>query len=104
VAKRERKWVWAIVAATVVVSAAVLALRATLFNRDDAQQACVAYLQSVMSETIDASAVTTTVPEPFFPSMMKKRFRTTCTYGDRKVAMESDPFGEWRVVSDSGLD
>jgi hypothetical protein len=96
--------VWAIIATVAVVGAAVLALRATLFNRDDARQACVAYLRSVTSETIDASAVTTTVPEPFFPSKMKKRFRTTCTYGDRKVALESEPFGEWRVVSDSGLD
>lgn len=103
-AKRERKWVWGIVALAVVAGVAVFALRGALFNRDDAHEACVAYLKSVTSQDVDASAVTASVPEPFFPNKLKKRFRTTCTYGDRKIVMESDPFGEWRVVSDTGLD
>lgn len=95
---------WGIVAALVVVGTGLLAVRAVVFNRDDAQQACVAYLRSVASGKIDEAAVTATVPEAFFPTKLHKRFRSTCTYRGRVVVMESDPFGDWEVVSDSGLD
>ena len=69
-----------------------------------ARDACHVYLEGETDEEIDIASLRTSGIEVVFPKPFDKRFRTTCTYGDVVVEMETKPLREWTVLSTTGLD
>ena len=72
--------------------------------RNEALDACHAYLESETGLEIDPDEMDITSIEVFFPKPLDKRFRTTCTSGEATVELESTPFTPWLVVGTNGLD
>ena len=71
---------------------------------NEALEACRDYLEEKTGQEIDLDELETTAVETVFPEPFDKRFRTTCTFGDVTVELESKPFKPWLVVGTSGLD
>ncbi len=105
--KRPSKRVaWIVVIAVVVIAGFIGVQSFGLFVRmeNGALEACRAYLESETGLEIDPDDMAITSIEVFFPKRFDKRFRTTCTYDEATVELESTPFTPWRVVGTSGLD
>ncbi len=97
---------WIVVIAVVAIAGFIGVQSYGLYAnmRHEALDACHAYLESEAGLEVDPGDLDITPIETFFPKPYQKRFRTTCTYGDATVELESSPFEPWLVVGTSGPD
>ena len=104
--RRSKQVAWIAVIAVVAIAGfiGVQSFGLLVSMRSDALGACHAYLESETGLEIDPDDVDMTSIEVFFPKPFDKRFRTTCTYGEATVELESTPFTPWLVIGTSGLD
>ena len=97
---------WIVVIAVVAIAGfiGVQSFGLLVSMRNEALDACQAYLEIETGLEIDPDEMDITSIEVFFPKPFDKRFRTTCTYGEATVELESTPFTPWLVVGTSGPD
>lgn len=102
--KRRMIWIGVFLAAVVVLTIAVNALGQFARQRNEAENACFAYLEAHTKSDVERSLVRATIPRVVFPEPMDKRFRSTCTYRGAFIELEAKPFSDWKVLSAKGLD
>jgi hypothetical protein len=101
---KKGKWVWLGLVVVAVLVAGTYALNNFLVVQHGAEDACAEFLTVETGRPVSADQVTATLPEVHFASRFDKRFRSTCSFENYRVELESSLFGKWRVLRSQRLD